>query len=313
LIIDTHFHAFPQRFLDLYPSQARSDPRGIGFKGFDPAFYLSVMDQYGVDVGVLSNTGGRIEHDGDRQRALESCRVLNDGFGEAHAQYPHRFKFFARPPMLDMDDCARELRRAVDELGADGVSLPTNVAGHYLDEPQFAPFWEELGRIGKPFFLHPTNAPCEANWSVYSMHQRMFWPADSTLALSRIVYSGLLDRHPNVPIIASHLGGMVLNYLDRVNWWEGNPQCKEQPESYFRKLYYDTAGPVRAPFIKMACDTVGADQIIFGADYPHGREGRDDQFYPMTLQAMQELQVSDADKEKIYWRNAKRLFGFAEG
>ena len=71
----------------------------------------------------------------------------------------------------------------------------------------------------------------------------------------------------------------------------------------------NTAGPVRAPFIKLVYDTVGAEQILFGADYPHGRAGQDDQFYPMTLQAMNELDVPQTDKDKIYYLNAKRLFG----
>jgi predicted TIM-barrel fold metal-dependent hydrolase len=99
-----------------------------------------------------------------------------------------------------------------------------------------------------------------------------------------------------------------LLYLDRLNWREGDPVCKEEPESYFKKIYYDTAGPIRSAFIKLVCDTVGPDQILFGADYPHGRGGRDDQFYPMTLQAMDELEVPQGDKEKIYYLNAKRLF-----
>ncbi|HWH76316.1 MAG TPA: amidohydrolase family protein, partial [Candidatus Binatus sp.] len=89
----------------------------------------------------------------------------------------------------------------------------------------------------------------------------------------------------------------------------GNPVCKEEPEVYFKKIFYDTAGPIRAPFIKLVYDTVGAEQILFGADYPHGRAGQDDQFYPMTLAAMKELDVAQADKEKIYCLNARRLLG----
>lgn len=141
----------------------------------------------------------------------------------------------------------------------------------------------------------------------------MLWPADSTLAISRIVYSGIFDRYPNLKLISAHLGGMILNYLDRLNWWEGNLECKSKPEDYFKKIYYDTAGPVRAPVIKMACDTAGVGQILFGADYPHGREERDDQFYPMTLKAMEDLDLSKEDKEKIYYKNAKQLFEFEEG
>jgi len=304
MIIDTHFHAFPQRFLDL-------DTRS-GFRVFDHADYLAIMDKYGVDIGVLSNTAGLAEH-GGRERALEICQILNDAFAEAHAKHPHRFKAFARPPMVHMDDALKELHRCVDELGMHGISLPTNVAGRYLDEPEFTPFWDEVARIVKPLFLHPANAPCETNWSVFSMHQKMYWPADSTLAISRIVYSGIFDRYPSLKLIGSHLGGMILNYLDRLNWWEGDLRCKEEPETYFRKIFYDTAGPVRMPAIKMACDTVGVDQILFGADFPHGRGGMDDQFYPMTLQAMADLQVSEADKEKIFYKNAKRLFAFEEG
>jgi aminocarboxymuconate-semialdehyde decarboxylase len=269
------------------------------------------MDRYGVDVGVLSNTGGRIEQGGDRARAREHCRIINDAFAEAHAKHPKRFKAFARLPMVDMDDCARELERCMKDLNMHGVILSTNLAGKYLDEPEFKPFWEAMAASGKPLFLHPANAPCQANWNKYSVHQKILWPTDSTLAITRIVYNGVFDRYPDLKLIASHLGGMILLYPDRLNWREGNIECKEEPEFYFKKIYYDTAGPIRAPFIKLVCDMVGAEQILFGADYPHGRAGEDDQFYPMTLRAMNELDVPQADKDKIYFRNAQKLFGIS--
>ena len=312
MIIDTHFHAFPGKYLELVP-EAQNDVRGVGFHAFDHREYLDVMDKYGVDIGVLSNTGGRIEKEGNRARALELCKIINDSFAEAHARHPRRFKAFARLPMIDPDDCARELNRCYKDLGMHGVMLPTNLAGRYLDEPEFKPFWEAIHEGGKPLFLHPANAPCQANWDKYSLHQKLLWPTDTALAVSRIVYSGIFDRYPNLKLIAAHLGGMILLYLDRLNWREGKPECKLEPEHYFKRIYYDTAGPIRTAFIKLACDTVGAGQILFGSDYPHGRGGRDDQFYPLTLTAMNELDVSKADKEKIYFRNAKKLFGFEEG
>ncbi len=266
------------------------------------------MDKYGIDIGVLSNTGGRIERTG-RLRALELCKVLNDAFADAHVKYPRRFMAFARLPMVDMDDCVRELERCYKQLNMHGVMMPTNVAGKYIDESEFKPFWDALAAGEKPLFLHPANAPCQSNWDKYSLHQKILWPTDSTLAISRIAYAGIFDRYPKLKLIGSHLGGMILLYLDRLNWREGNPVCKEEPEQYFKKIYYDTAGPIRAAFIKLVYDTVGAEQILFGADYPHGRGGRDDQFYPMTLKEMEELDIPQADKEKIYYLNAKRLFG----
>jgi predicted TIM-barrel fold metal-dependent hydrolase len=312
MIIDTHFHAFPGKYLDLVP-EAQNDVRGVGFHAFDHREYLDVMDRYGVDIGVLSNTGGRIEKGGDRARALMLCKVINDSFAEAHARHPRRFKAFARLPMIDLDDCVRELQRCCGELRMQGVMLPTNLAGRYLDEPRFEPFWNAVHESGKPLFLHPANAPCQENWNDYSLHQKILWPTDTTLAVSRIVYSGIFDRYPKLKLIAAHLGGMILLYLDRLNWREGNPRCRLEPEHYFKHIYYDTAGPIRGAFIKLACDTVGPEQILFGSDYPHGRGGMDDQFYPMTLEAMNELEISNEDKEKIYWRNAKGLFGFDEG
>jgi len=311
MIIDTHFHAFPGKYLDLMPD-SQNDVRGVGFHAFDHQEYIDVMDKYGIDIGVLSNTGGRIEKDGNRAKALELCKIINDSFAEAHAKHPRRFKAFARLPMVDMDDCVRELHRCFDDLKMHGVILSTNLAGKYLDEPEFKPFLDAMAASAKPLFLHPANAPCQANWNKYSLHQKLLWPTESALAISRIVYNGIFDRYPNLKMIASHLGGMILLYLDRLNWREGNPECKQEPEEYFQKLYYDTAGPIRTAFIKLVYDTVGGDQILFGSDYPHGRGGHDDQFYPMTLDAVNDLDVSKADKEKIYYRNAKKLFGFPE-
>lgn len=306
MIIDTHFHAFPAKFLERLP-EAQQDVRGVGFHAFDPHEYLDTMDRHGIEIGVLSNTGGRIEKQGDRSKALELCKILNDSFAEAHAKHPQRFKAFARLPMIDLDDCVLELHRCYQNLDMHGVMMPTNLAGKYIDEPEFKPFWDALETGGKPLFLHPVNAPCQSNWNKYSLHQKILWPTDSTLAIARIVYSGVFDRYPKLKLIASHLGGMILLYLDRLNWREGNPECKKEPEEYFKKIYYDTAGPIRAAFIKLVYDTVGADQILFGADYPHGRGGRDDQFYPMTLKAMDELDIPKSDKEKIYYKNAQTL------
>ena len=222
MIIDTHFHAFPGKFLDLIP-EARNDVRGAGFHAFNHREYLDVMDEHGIDVGVLSNTGGRIEKGGDRAKALKLCRVLNDSFAEAHVKYPERFKAFARLPMINLEDCVNELDRCYKDLGMHGVMMPTNLAGRYIDEPEFKPFWDALAEGGKPLFLHPANAPCQSNWDKYSLHQKILWPTDSTLAVSRIVYSGVFDRHPGLKLIASHLGGMILLYLDRLNWREGKP------------------------------------------------------------------------------------------
>jgi len=106
MIIDTHLHAFPGKFLELLP-EAKNDVRGVGFHALDHQEYLNVMDKYGIDIGVLSNTGGRIEKVGGRPKALKLCKVLNDAFAEAHAKHPKRFLSFSRLPMLDVGELER--------------------------------------------------------------------------------------------------------------------------------------------------------------------------------------------------------------
>ncbi len=311
MIIDTHFHAFPAKFLDLVPEASKGDPRGVGFHPFTYEEYIGHLDKYGIDIGVLSNPSGGIEVGFDRQRALKLAVLCNDAYADYSSRYPDRLKWFARIPLVHMDDALDELHRCMGELGAHGVILPTNVGREKsLDDPEYRPFWAEAVRYDVPVFLHPCNALCHPRWHKYSLLQKLNWPADSTLALTRLVLSGTFDRHPDLKLIGSHLGGMTLMYLDRINWLEGNPECAGTPEDYFKKIYYDIAGPVRAAAIKFVCDTVGVDQVLFGADYPHGREGSDDQFYPMAFRAMEELDLSPADKEKIFYKNALRIFRF---
>ena len=86
------------------------------------------MDKYAIDIGVLSNTGGRVEKSG-WARALELCQILNDAFADAHVKYPRRFMAFARLPMVDMDDCVRELERCYKQLNMHGVMMPTTPSG----------------------------------------------------------------------------------------------------------------------------------------------------------------------------------------
>src|SRR2546426_12057906 len=100
MIIDTHFHAFPGKYLELVP-EAQNDVRGVGFHAFDHREYLDVMDQYGIDIGVLSNTGGRIEKEGNPARAPALCRIINDSLAEAHAKHPRPLQAVPRPPIVD--------------------------------------------------------------------------------------------------------------------------------------------------------------------------------------------------------------------
>ena len=311
MIIDTHFHAFPAKFLEMMPGASKGDPRGVGFHPFSYEEYIGHLDKYGIDVGVLSNPAGAIEGGLNREKAKELAQVCNDAYADYCSHYPQRLKWLARIPLVDPDDAIEELHRCYRDLGAHGVILPTNIGGEKsLDDPEYRTFWAEAVGYDQPVFLHPCNAPCDPRWHKFSLLQKLNWPADSSLAISRLVLSGIFDRHQTLKLIGSHLGGMTLMYLDRLNWVEGNIECSGIPEDHFKKLYFDIAGPVRAAAIRFVCDTVGVEHVLFGGDYPHGRGGQDDQFYPLAFKAMEELKLSPAEKELIFSGNALRIFGF---
>jgi aminocarboxymuconate-semialdehyde decarboxylase len=305
MIVDTHCHAFPGAYLDRLPSQS-ANVRGVPFRRFDADEYIAVMDRHRVSVGVLSNQAAQIETLGDPLLAIELARALNDGLIEGAIASPDRFRSFVRLPMLETDAALAELDRIAGAPGVVGVCSPTNVAGRYLDEPWAEPIWRALADRSMPLFLHPTYAPCSAKWDLYALKHKLLWPVDTTLALSRIVYSGVLDRHP-VTIIAAHLGGVVLQHLDRLNWREGGVACVDEPEAYFRHFYYDIAGPSRAGAVEMAVATVGAEQLLFGSDYPHGRGGAEDAFYSLAQAAIDEARISDREREMICAGNAAAL------
>jgi aminocarboxymuconate-semialdehyde decarboxylase len=308
MIIDTHFHGFPKGIFDRIGRAASASVRSIPIRTFDIDEYIQVLDKYEVDIGVLSLPSSHTYAINDSEQSRDTARFVNDTYAEACVKHPNRFKAFANLPMKYPEETLKEMERALDELKLDGVCIPTNVDGESLDEEKFIPFFEEANKRGSPVFMHPVNSPCEGRWLKFSFLQKIGWPTDSTLAIYRMAASGLFERFPQFPFIASHLGGAIAFYPDRLNWREGDLLCTESPEYYFKRIYYDTAGPVRSAAIKCVCDFAGADHVVFGSDYPFGREGKDDQFYSMTLEAMELLDVSKGDKEKIFHENAERIF-----
>jgi aminocarboxymuconate-semialdehyde decarboxylase len=284
---------------------------------FDPDDYLRVMDAVGIDIAVLSLPGAMPDALDTSAERLRFCRELNDLYAGAVARHPARFRAFGRVPLVDGEAAARELERCLRELGLHGVTLSTNVLGRALDEPQFDPFWEEADRLRAVCFLHPFDFACDARWQAHDLLCRIGWPADTTLAVGRLVLSGHRDRFPNTTLLLSHLGGMIPTYLGRLTWATGSPRCARSPEEYYRSFYYDTAGEVRAPSIKAACELVGVERVVYGSDYPFGQAAFSgapltarvppEDAYSVTLREIQALDLPTSAKNKIYFENAQRL------
>ncbi|HKQ28738.1 MAG TPA: amidohydrolase family protein [Burkholderiales bacterium] len=317
MIVDMHCHAYPRASAEAV--NARLAAHGLAVPqvpAFDANDYLRVMDAVGIDIAVLSLPGAMPDALASSTERLRFARELNDLYAAAVSRHPTRFRAFGRVPLLDGEASVRELQR-MRELGLHGVTLPTNVLGRALDDAQFDPFWAEADRLRAVCFLHPFDFACDARWQTYDLLTRIGWPADTTLAVARLVLSGHRDRFPNTTLLLSHLGGMIPTYISRLSWATGTPRCTRSPEEYFRSFYYDTAGEVRAPSIKAVCELVGVERVVYGSDYPYGQAAFSgtppavrvppEHVYNVTLREIQALDLPAAAKDKIYFENAQRL------
>jgi aminocarboxymuconate-semialdehyde decarboxylase len=322
MIIDMHFHGFSKSSADALNAALQAGGMlELPIPVFDADEYVRVLDKSGIDIGVLSIPGPVPDSLPTPEARLNAARALNDVYAEAMARHPSRFRALGRVPMVDPDAAVKELGRILDNLGFQGVLLPTNVLGRPLDDPAFDGFWAEASRRRLLCFFHPLDWPCDPRWRDWGLLTKIGWPADSSVAVSRLVLSGHRDRFPDTTLVLSHLGGMIPIYLSRLAWSAGSPPCARNPEEYFRSFYYDTAGGLRAPMIKAVCDLFGADRVVFGSDYPFGRAAHQaggtkqfpppDNVYTLTLGEMQTLDLPKTEKDKIYYQNAQRLLGLS--
>jgi aminocarboxymuconate-semialdehyde decarboxylase len=232
------------------------------------------MDKAGVDVAVVSLTCPNVFW-GGRDISIKAARMVNDSMAEQQRARPDRIRWFASLPWQYADDAKAELARATKE-GAVGVMVLGSIDGKDLIDPQFAPVWQEIDRFALPVLVHPT-----APQGVREMHMEIFnlippvgFMFDTTLSFAHMIFSGFIDRYPNLKLIAAH-GGAALPYLaGRFDiCHEKIPACssviKDKPSSYLKRIYYDTVVYEQAA-LELCVKVAGtADNVLYGSDYPH--------------------------------------------
>jgi aminocarboxymuconate-semialdehyde decarboxylase len=314
--LDLHTHYYPPIYFDKIrelPSEftfAESPSgqtiithRGARFFGVTPpmtdvARRLEDMNRVGIDVEVVSLSTPNVFF-ADAKHQPEIARIVNDAYAELIAMHPARFKGFASIPMDDPDAALKELHRAIDELKLNGVILLSNIGGKALTAPEYRPFFAEANRMKLCILLHPMLPANTEPFREYVLGPIVGFMFDTTLAVARMCFDGLLREFPDIRWIVAHLGGAVPYLMERMdNGWRDFPECRAQidelPSTYLKRLYYDTVN-FNPRLLIMVHEMIGADRMVMGSDYPHLLGSID-----RAVSSIENLQISDKDKRQIF-------------
>lgn len=327
--VDAYSHILPAPYFERMRELA-VNPRALKRWLELPALHdldarLRIMDEFGEDYQqILTLSSPPIELLAAPPESAALARLANESMLELCEKHPDRFPaFVASLPMNNPDAALEELARAIDDLGARGVQVFTNVNGRPLDDPAFQPLFDEMARRELPVWMHPARGPAFADYatedtSKYEIWWALGWPYETSVAMSRLVFSGLFERHPDIKIITHHMGAMIpylegrigLGWSDQLGSRTADEDYRDllpqRPLDYFRRFYADTALSGSNIGIRCGLEFFGADHVVFGSDCPFDPEGGP-MYIRETIRVIDALDVRDIDREKIYYRNIRRL------
>jgi predicted TIM-barrel fold metal-dependent hydrolase len=309
--VDVHAHLFPTPYLDYLEGHGLEfglpgEPFTVVSKLYEVDERLADMAASRVDLQVLSLGPPGVDV-GEARQSVDLARAFNDAVAELARARPDRFAAFAAVPLQDPPAAARELERAVRELGLRGGHVFSNVRGRFLDAPEFWPVWEMAEALDVPLFIHPTTPVCTAGTAEWGLMITLAFLLDSSVTASRLVMSGVLERFPGLTFILSHLGSVLPYVLSRFDIAAGGlghtavpkSALAKPPSEYFRRFYLDTVSYHRPAYV-CALETWGVDRILLGSDYPYLSWRR-------AVEAVDELGLPAVDAAKIRGENARTL------
>jgi predicted TIM-barrel fold metal-dependent hydrolase len=319
--VDCQSHVFPPAYaewLKQHPGAVRvSGGEGIyhidygGVQQFtlrladyDPRHKIAQMDAAGIDISVISvNIPGPDVL--PPEFAVAGARLCNDYLAEVCAQHPGRFVGLASLPLPDVDAAIAEVDRAIDELDLRGVMLLSHIAGQPPDAPAFRPLYQHLATCGLPLVLHPTVPTWGSAVQAYSMIPMVGFMMDTSIAMLRLILSGVMEANPGLQVVHPHCGGVLPYLMGRVTEQtevkrRGRDFITQPPAATYDRVYLDTVSPAALP-LRYAYEFAGADRLLFGSDHPWVS-------IQSLLALVQAMTIPEHDKAKILGLNACKLF-----
>lgn len=283
-----------------------------------PQARLNAMDAEGIDAAVIYPTVGLFFGGLDRLDFLSAlCRAANDWASEYCGANPRRLAAPAIVPQLDIYEAVKEARRAVAELGLNGVFMrPNPIGGRNLDHPAWEPMWDLLEELDVPLVLHegtsgnvPQVGPDRFDNALYA--HAISHPAEHMMAMMTLICGGVLDRHPSLRVVHVEAGcGWVPYWLERLDhhvgyYWipDGGSKPQLKPSEYFKRQVLVSADPEENMLAEVV-SAIGDDNIGFSTDFPHP----DHRFEGMVARCADRPELAEETKVKILGGNAARMF-----
>ena len=308
--IDSHAHIYPLRYLEELKKCNLVFPFSVTPKMYDPEERIRDMAIMGVDKQLLTLGPPGMDLEGaDPKITVLLSKIANDEIAGLVKKYPQKFIGLANLPLQEPEAAVTELERGVKELDLKGGAIFSNVKGRALDNPEFLPLFAKAAELNIPLFIHPASPRFREGLSEYRLDIIIGFLFDSTLAVTRIIFSGILEKYPTVKLVLVHLGSTLPYILPRLDVESSLMQkflpnyrldIQRPPSEYFiRSIYIDTVSHHPPAYI-CARDTCGIDKILLGSDYPYS-------LWELTVKAIADLPLPQEEKEMIYAGNLSRL------
>jgi aminocarboxymuconate-semialdehyde decarboxylase len=270
---------------------------------------LADMDATGIDVQVVSPSPSHFYPWAGRELADWSARTADQATAELVAQAPDRLIGLGLVALQHPDLCPPLLEHALG-LGLAGVEISSFAPGVELSDERLEPFWSAAEEAGAVLFLHPFGCSLDERLDRFYLSNTVGQPAENAVALSHLIFGGVLDRHPDLRLVAAHGGGYLPTVIGRSDHaWRARPDahsCAEPPSSYLRRLWFDslTHSPEQ---LRALVAAAGPTQVVLGSDYPFDM-GADD-----PVAAADAAGFDQHTRERILRGNAADLFAGVRG
>ncbi len=306
-VIDVHSHIITPEFVSALEKEGRLLDEGFPLPKYDVDNHLKWMDEAGVQTSVLTLAA-------PQPTSADVVRKTNEAAALIKREHPDRFLFCAALPLPDVDTAIREVKYALDTLGADGIKLATNVGGQYLGAPELDTLFAMLNERKAVVVLHP-HRPEPVNREVMAQTPLAMqeYLSETTRAVANMISRNVLARYPNVKVVVPHCGAYLPLAVPRMKSLTPVMQANKLVgdidwEANLRALYYDLAGAHSPEVIRMMLTITTPDHLLYGSDYPYVAP----QVLTQSLARMKQYLTTEADlapfREMILYKNANQLF-----